>query len=162
MREQWLGRFPAFESTLLVYHFPSTDKFPLSIQMSHLKNSLFIFVVKIASFILSVLSLNKNRSQWKAQRVWIQERRMGEGIVRELGMDAYTLRMDNPQGPTVSHRELCSMFCGILDGRGVWGRMVTCLCMSESLCCRPKTITTLLMSYILQHKVEVLKVSFWI
>ena len=45
--------------------------------------------------------------------------RMGEGIVRELGMDAYTLRMDNHQGPTVLHRELCSMFCGILDGGGL-------------------------------------------
>ena len=25
----------------------------------------------------------------------------------------------NPQGPTVEHRELCSMLCGSLDGRGV-------------------------------------------
>ena len=27
------------------------------------------------------------------------------------------------------------MLCGSLDGRGVWGRMDTCLCMAGSLCC---------------------------
>ena len=27
----------------------------------------------------------------------------------------------------------CSMLCGSLDGRGVWGRMATCICMTESL-----------------------------
>jgi len=34
-----------------------------------------------------------------------------------------------------------------LDGRGVWGRMDTCICMAESLYCLPKTITTVLISY---------------
>ena len=34
-------------------------------------------------------------------------------------------KMDNQQGPTVQHRELCSVLCGSLDGRGVWGRMDT-------------------------------------
>ena len=29
--------------------------------------------------------------------------------------------MDNQQGPTVEHVELCSMLCGSLDGMGVWG-----------------------------------------
>ena len=29
--------------------------------------------------------------------------------------------------------ELYSILCGSLDGRGVWGRMDTCICMSESL-----------------------------
>ena len=57
-------------------------------------------------------------------------------------------KMDNQQGPTAQHRELCSMLCGSLDGRGVWGRMDTCICMAESLCCAPKTITTLLIGYI--------------
>ena len=32
-------------------------------------------------------------------------------------------------------------------GEGVWGRMDTCICMAESLCCLPETITTLLISY---------------
>ena len=43
--------------------------------------------------------------------------------------------------------ELCSMLCGSLEGRGVWGRMDTCICLTESLCCPPKTITTLLADY---------------
>ena len=39
-------------------------------------------------------------------------------------------KMDNQQGPTVQHRELCSLrhtrlLCGSLDGRGVWGRSNT-------------------------------------
>ena len=43
--------------------------------------------------------------------------------------------------------ELCSMLCGSLDGRGVWGRMDTCICVAESLHCSPETVTTLLISY---------------
>ena len=45
------------------------------------------------------------------------------------------------------------MLHGSLDGRGVWGRMDTCMCMAESLCCPPETITTLLISYtMIQNK----------
>ena len=51
------------------------------------------------------------------------------------------VKIDNQQGPVVEHRELCSMSCG------VWGRMDTCVCMAESLCCPPEMITTLLMIY---------------
>jgi len=42
---------------------------------------------------------------------------------------------------------LCSMLCGSLDGRGVWGRMDTCIWVAEFLCCPPETITILLLSY---------------
>ena len=42
-------------------------------------------------------------------------------------------KVDNQGGPAVQHRELCSILCGGLDGRGVWGRMDTC--MVESLLC---------------------------
>ena len=34
-------------------------------------------------------------------------------------------------------------------GEGSWGRMDTCVCMAESLCCSPEPITTLLISYTL-------------
>ena len=34
-----------------------------------------------------------------------------------------------------------------LDGKGVWGRMDTCMCMAESFCCVPETITMLLTDY---------------
>ena len=41
--------------------------------------------------------------------------------------------MENPQGLAGQHRELCSMSCGSLDERGVWGRRDTCVGMAESL-----------------------------
>ena len=49
--------------------------------------------------------------------------------------------MDNQQGPTEQHRERFSVLCGSLDGRGVWRRMDTCICVAESLCHPPETIT---------------------
>ena len=56
-------------------------------------------------------------------------------------------KTDNQKGLTVQHRELCSMLSGSTDGRGVWGEMDTYVCMAESLCCLPGTITTLLIGY---------------
>ena len=43
---------------------------------------------------------------------------------------------------TVEYREFCSVLCGSLDGRGVGSR----ICMAESLCCPPETVTTLLIN----------------
>ena len=73
----------------------------------------------------------------------------GEGIVREFEMDMYIwlFKIDNQQGPTVLDKELCSVLCGSLDGREVWWKMNTRICMAESLCCQPEIIT-LLISYI--------------
>ena len=118
-------------------------------------------------------------------------RRMGEGIVREFGMDLDTqlyltwrtnkdllsstgnsaqysnnllvprgkdggrdsrgvwdghghtavFNMENQQGPAVQHRELWPVTCGSLGGRGVWGRRDPCVCVAESLCCPPETVT---------------------
>ena len=42
-------------------------------------------------------------------------------------------RMDNQRSPTVEHRQLCSMLRGSLNGRGVWGRIDTSICMAEAL-----------------------------
>ena len=39
------------------------------------------------------------------------------------------------------------MLSASLDGRVVWGRMDTCVCMAEFLHCSPETITTLLIGY---------------
>ena len=50
---------------------------------------------------------------------------------------------DNPEGPTIEYMELCSLSPGRLGGRGVCGRMDTRVCMAESLCCSPETITRL-------------------
>ena len=57
---------------------------------------------------------------------------MGEGIIREFGINMHTLLYSK----WITHKDLlhitgnCSMLCGSLDGRGVWGRMDTCLCMA--------------------------------
>ena len=40
--------------------------------------------------------------------------------------------------------ELCSTLYGSLEGRRVWERMNTCICMTDSLHCSPETIATLL------------------
>ena len=77
----------------------------------------------------------------------IQGWEWGEGIVRDAHVHTAILKMDNQQGLTLQHRELCSTLCGSLDERGVWERTDACICMAESLCCSPKTITTLLISY---------------
>ena len=41
-------------------------------------------------------------------------------------------------------RELCSMLYSSLHERGIWERMDICICMAESLCCLPETITLLI------------------
>ena len=53
----------------------------------------------------------------------------GEGTVRDFGKVMY------------------SMLCASLDGKGVWGRMNTCICMTESHRCLPGMITKLLIGY---------------
>ena len=58
------------------------------------------------------------------------------------------LEMDDEQGPTVKHSECCSMLCGSLDARGVWGRMDTCPCMTESLHCSSETITAVSVNWL--------------
>ena len=55
-------------------------------------------------------------------------------------------KKDNQRGCKVQYRN-CSMLCGSPDGRRVQGRMDTCICMTESLCCQSETITTLLIDY---------------
>ena len=68
----------------------------------------------------------------------------GAGTVRDFGKVMYTLlylKQITSKRLTVWHRELCSVLCGSLDGRGVWARMDTCICMAESLPCPPETIS---------------------
>ena len=68
-----------------------------------------------------------------------------EGILREFGKVMYTLLYS--KWITNKHMGLYSVLCGSLGGTGVWGRMDTCLCMAESLCCSPETTTISLISY---------------
>ena len=50
-----------------------------------------------------------------------------EGTVRDEHVHVVKFKVDNQQGLTIQHRELCSVLCGGLDGRGVLGRMDTCI-----------------------------------
>ena len=52
------------------------------------------------------------------------------------------------------------MLYGTLDERGVWGRINTCICMAESLCCPPETLTALLLG-ILQYKKKFKEKNPW-
>ena len=70
----------------------------------------------------------------------------GEGIVRELWMDVYTLLYLK----WITHRMYCVAHGTLLNvmwqpaWKGIWGRRDTRTCMAESLRCSPETITTLL------------------
>ena len=76
--------------------------------------------------------------------------RVGRRIVREFGMDMYTLlylKWIINKDPLCTTGNSCSMLCGSLDRRGVCGKMDTRICMPEFLRCSPETITTLLTGY---------------
>ena len=94
------------------------------------------------------MNLLTNQKETHRLREWaygFQKEGWGEGIVRQFGMDMYTLLYFK----WISNKDLqfCSVFRGILDGRRVWRRMDACICMVESLLCSSETITTLLISY---------------
>ena len=63
-------------------------------------------------------------------------RKMGGRDGREFGLDRYTLlyvKWITNKDLFVEHMRLCSMLCCSLDGRGVWGKIDTCVWMIESL-----------------------------
>ena len=64
----------------------------------------------------------------------------------------YLKRMTH-KDPLYSTWNSCSMLCASLDGRGVWERRDTCICMAESFCCSPETTRTVLIVYnLIQNK----------
>ena len=89
----------------------------------------------------------ERKSQTQKTNLWLPQGK-GQLGLWESQVHTATFKIDNQQRPIVQHMELCSMLCASLDGRGVWGRMDTCMCMAESLCSSPETITTLLIGYI--------------
>ena len=80
----------------------------------------------------------------------------GDRIVRKFGVDMYTLLYLK----WITNKDLLystgnSVQCYVaawMGGEfgGEW--MDTCVCMAESLCCSPETVTTLLISYTLIPK----------
>ena len=73
-----------------------------------------------------------------------------ERIVREfgIGMCALLYLKWITNKVLVLHMELYSVLRGSLDGRGVWGRMDTCICLAESFRCSLETITTLFVNWL--------------
>ena len=65
-------------------------------------------------------------------------------------------KMGNLQGPLCSTWN-CALFVGSLDGRGVGGRMDTCICVAESSHCARETITTLLIGHTTIQNFKVFK-----
>ena len=49
--------------------------------------------------------------------------------------------------PLAQGSQLNAMWQPGWEGMGVWGRMDTCICIAESFCCLPETMTTLLIVY---------------
>jgi len=74
----------------------------------------------------------------------------GEGIVREFGMDRYTLLylkwIANEDLP-YSTRNSAQYYVAAWMGQCFGGRMDMCIYMVESLCCSPEIVTTLLIGY---------------
>ena len=80
----------------------------------------------------------KTESQIQRMNLWFPEgKRQG---VWDGHVHTAISKMDNQQAPAIQHRELCSILHGRLDGRGVWEKMDTGICMAESLCCPPETL----------------------
>ena len=66
---------------------------------------------------------------------------MRRGIVREFGMVMDTLLYFKwITNKDLQYSTWNSMLPASLDGKGVWGRMDTCVCMAESLRCEILTI----------------------
>ena len=62
------------------------------------------------------------------------------GIVGEFGIDMYILlflKWITNKDLLYSTGNSAQMVRGSLDGKGVWGRMDTCICVAESLNCSP-------------------------
>ena len=75
----------------------------------------------------------------------------GEGIVREFGIDMYTMlyiKWITNKDLLYSTGKSAQCYVAAWMGGEFGGRMYTCICTAESLCCAPETITTLLISYI--------------
>ena len=60
---------------------------------------------------------------------------------------AQYLKWITNKDPLAQGSRLNAMWQPGWEGMGVWGRMDTCICIAESFCCLPETMTTLLIVY---------------
>ena len=75
---------------------------------------------------------------------FLQRHKAKPSVLLRIQIQAAIFKTGIQQGPTVSHKEPCSVLCGRLDGREFGGEWIHGYCMDESLCCPSETITTLL------------------
>ena len=94
----------------------------------------------------------RNRNRLSANETYGSHRGVGVGRIDwVLEIDIYTwliFKIANQQASTVEHRELCSIFCTNLNGKIIYIRIDTCTCITESLCYKTETNTTLLINYV--------------
>ena len=62
-------------------------------------------------------------------------------------MHTAVFKMDNQQGLLYSTGNSAECYVAARMEKEFGGRMDTCICMAESFCSLPETITTLLLSY---------------
>ena len=72
------------------------------------------------------------------------------------------LKMVSQHGSAIQHMQLCSVFCGSLDRREVWGRTDTCICMAEPFCCASETSQHCQSAMLLFNRWVVIKVKICI
>ena len=75
---------------------------------------------------------------------FLQRHKAKPSVLLRIQIQAAIFKMGIQQGPTVLHREPCSVLCCSLDGMEFGGRWIHGYRMDESLCCPSETITTLL------------------
>ena len=104
------------------------------------------FICAIYKEMIQMNLLTKQKdSQTQKMNLWLLGGRIGGRDNRGgWGGHVHTavFSVNNQQGPTAQHMELCSVLCGSLDGRKVWGRMDTCISMAEPPYCSPETINS--------------------
>ena len=86
------------------------------------------------------------------QKAWDQGFQIGD-CTRQERLEARRGRdqeiQSNQCESSRCYMELCSVLCGSLDGRSIWGRMDTRTRVAEPLCCAPETVTASFVSYLL-------------
>ena len=89
------------------------------------------------------------------QKAWDQGFQIGdctrqERLEARRGQDQEI--QSNQRESSRCYMELCSVLCGSLDGRSIWGRMDSCTRVAEPLCCAPETVTASFISCLLLFK----------
>ena len=90
----------------------------------------------------SCLENPRDRGAW-----WTVIRGVAQGRtwLKQLSSSSI-FKIDNQQRPTAQQRELSSVFCNNVNGKRIWKRIDTCICITESLCWIPESNTTLLVN----------------